>query len=195
MPFTPKTWIDRNVEFPSRRQLTPINPNDFTLVDVALAEGEVFSEGEAWNASNMNDLENRIAEYLNTTLKIESGTFTPDVNNYSIAIRTGTYYRIGELCFITIHLDSNSVPVNSNQVIISGLPYPAYDIIGPLEENNMIVGFNRGFNQQGTKIAIIGDGTSQIAMWVDNNGNLSPLTHLQSGAFELRISGVYRCAN
>ena len=58
MAFVKKTWKDRISEYPNRRT---INDGYVTKqVTVARDEGTVTEAGDAFNASNMNDLENRI---------------------------------------------------------------------------------------------------------------------------------------
>lgn len=61
MVFAKKEWVDRQTEFPSRRQLVPVGgkPNTY---DVQRAEGVILEEGNAFDAKNMNDLERRIAD-------------------------------------------------------------------------------------------------------------------------------------
>ncbi len=61
MAFTKKTWMDRNVEHPSRRKLTPVSGEE-NVYDVTRSEGGVITPGDAFNAENMNDLEARISE-------------------------------------------------------------------------------------------------------------------------------------
>lgn len=61
MAFTKKTWMDRNVEHPSRRKLTPVSGEE-NVYDVTRSEGNVITPGDAFNAENMNDLEARISE-------------------------------------------------------------------------------------------------------------------------------------
>lgn len=61
MAFTKKTWMDRNVEHPSRRKLTPVSGEE-NVYDVTRSEGGVITPGDAFNAENMNDLEVRISE-------------------------------------------------------------------------------------------------------------------------------------
>ena len=68
MAFVKKTWKDRISEYPNRRT---INDGYVTKqVTVARDEGTVTEAGDAFNASNMNDLENRIENAI-------SGTQTP----------------------------------------------------------------------------------------------------------------------
>jgi len=58
MAFVKKTWKDRISQYPNRRT---INDGNFTkVVTVGRDEGTVTQAGDAFNASNMNDLENRI---------------------------------------------------------------------------------------------------------------------------------------
>lgn len=59
MAFVKKTWKDRISQYPNRRTIT--DENGVTKpVTVGRAEGEVTQEGDAFSASNMNDLEVRI---------------------------------------------------------------------------------------------------------------------------------------
>ena len=60
MSFLKKIWQNRQSEHPSRRILTNVNTNDIMMVEVTRSEGEVLAEGDAFDESNMNDLENRI---------------------------------------------------------------------------------------------------------------------------------------
>lgn len=60
MGFTKKTWVDRQVEYAGRRKLTNISTGTTEVVDVTRNEGVVSAEGDAFSASNMNELENRI---------------------------------------------------------------------------------------------------------------------------------------
>lgn len=65
MAFTKKTWKDRLTEYPTRRRLTKSDGTS-ELVTVSREEGEISQEGDAFSAANMNDLENRIADGLNS---------------------------------------------------------------------------------------------------------------------------------
>lgn len=59
MAFVKKTWKNRIAEYINRRLLT--NEDGSTnLVTVARDEGTISQEGDAFNAVNMNDLEDRI---------------------------------------------------------------------------------------------------------------------------------------
>ena len=59
MSFKKKIWKDRQSEYPTRRKL--ISTGTANEYDVTRSEGAVSQQGDAFNAENMNDLENRIA--------------------------------------------------------------------------------------------------------------------------------------
>lgn len=59
MGFTKKTWKNRIAEYINRRLITMEDGNT-NLVTVARDEGTISQEGDAFNAANMNDLEDRI---------------------------------------------------------------------------------------------------------------------------------------
>lgn len=59
--FERKVWTDRVAANLSRRRLTNTETGEQMLVDVTREEGEVITEGDAFSAANMNDLEGRIA--------------------------------------------------------------------------------------------------------------------------------------
>lgn len=56
--FEKKEWIDRQSQYPSRRKLTATTIEN--VYEVERAEGEVTEPGNAFDAQNMNDLEERI---------------------------------------------------------------------------------------------------------------------------------------
>lgn len=59
MGFAKKTWKNRIAEYINRRRLT-MEDGSTNLVTVARDEGTISQEGDAFNAANMNDLEDRI---------------------------------------------------------------------------------------------------------------------------------------
>lgn len=59
MGFTKKTWKNRIAEYINRRLIT-MEDGSTSLVTVARDEGTISQEGDAFNAANMNDLEDRI---------------------------------------------------------------------------------------------------------------------------------------
>lgn len=64
MAFVKKTWIDRDVQYPDRREIHHEN-GVIETVDIKRAEGQVKEEGTQLNATNFNDLEDRIASSVN----------------------------------------------------------------------------------------------------------------------------------
>ena len=80
MAFVKKTWTDRISQYPNRRT---INDGNVTkVVTVGRDEGTITQSGDAFNASNMNDLEDRIENGINSA--------TPDLSNYYTKSETDT---------------------------------------------------------------------------------------------------------
>nr|DAO44877.1 MAG TPA: putative tail fiber protein [Caudoviricetes sp.] len=78
MGFTKKTWKNRIAEYINRRLIT-MEDGSTNLVTVARDEGTISQEGDAFNAANMNDLEDRIeagfadvSQSLTTKLSLSS---------------------------------------------------------------------------------------------------------------------------
>jgi hypothetical protein len=74
MAFVTRTWKDRISEYPNRRTI-----NDGTVtkvVTVGRDEGTVTETGDAYNATNMNDLETRIANAIGGAWTEVTGTLT-----------------------------------------------------------------------------------------------------------------------
>ncbi len=83
MAFTPKTWVDRAVEFAGRRLLIAVSglANGF---DVSRSEGTVFVAGDEIDATNLNDLETRISN--------EFGLINTALGGYKISVLTVAAY-------------------------------------------------------------------------------------------------------
>lgn len=87
MGFTKKTWKNRIAEYINRRLIT-MEDGSTSLVTVARDEGTISQEGDAFNAANMNDLEDRIeSEFneINQSLAEKSlkGVFNTSINSDS----------------------------------------------------------------------------------------------------------------
>ena len=82
MGFVKKIWKNRQSEYPTRRRLTAVygQPN---VYDVGREEGLVTEEGSAFDQTEMNDLETRVAAGFDET-KIFTATF-----------RLGNWYHSG----------------------------------------------------------------------------------------------------
>lgn len=80
MSFVKRTWQDRQSEYPTRRKLVGTSTNN--VYDVEREEGEILSEGDAFSAENMNDLESRIDDALGgCSIKVvDALPATPDAN-------------------------------------------------------------------------------------------------------------------
>ena len=74
MAFSKKTWKDRQVEHPGRRRLSNTGTTD--VYDVTREEGLVIEEGDALNAANFNDLENRVSSAFSESALKEIFTLT-----------------------------------------------------------------------------------------------------------------------
>lgn len=62
MSYNRKTWQNRNSEHPYRRTLTDTTSGTSQTVDVIRAEGVITTEGDAFDANTMNNMEARIAD-------------------------------------------------------------------------------------------------------------------------------------
>lgn len=65
MAFAKKTWKARLVEFAGRRALKNVATEETVIYDVSRNEGTVSQAGDAFSATNMNDLESRIESEFN----------------------------------------------------------------------------------------------------------------------------------
>lgn len=66
MAFVTKVWKDRLVEYAGRRKLKNVATGAEALYDVTRSEGTVSQAGDAFSASNMNNLEQRIKNEFDT---------------------------------------------------------------------------------------------------------------------------------
>lgn len=85
MAFEQKEWFDRVSEYPMRRQLTDEDGN-VNLVTLERADGEVSVEGDAFSATNMNDLEERIADGMVTINTVLNNLFEYDSSDGRLVI-------------------------------------------------------------------------------------------------------------
>ena len=90
MPFVKKTWKDRLSEFPKRWKLKMLgSTGDTQSVELELDDGTVITQGDRFNASTMNDLEQRIEDAFNSSASGVSsfnervGAVTPGNSDYS----------------------------------------------------------------------------------------------------------------
>ena len=114
MGFTKKTWKNRIAEYINRRLITK-EDGSTELVTVARDEGTISQEGDAFNAANMNDLEDRIeAEFNEVTQSLTN------INNSK-----KTYLR---LVLPNIAADAKAVCDYINKNYLMGQITPMYSI-------------------------------------------------------------------
>lgn len=87
MGFKKKTWKNRIAEYINRRLIT-MEDGSTSLVTVARDEGTISQDGDAFNAANMNNLEDRIEagfNEINRSLAEKSlkGVFNTSINSDS----------------------------------------------------------------------------------------------------------------
>ena len=88
MTFVKKTWTDRIAEYITRRKLTNVSTGATEIVTVERSEGEISQEGDAFSATNMNDLEQRIADEFSELNSSFSNALT-SLKNTAIAQAVG----------------------------------------------------------------------------------------------------------
>ncbi len=98
MAFVKKTWKDRIVQYANRRLLTK-SGGEVEQVTVTRDEGTISEAGDQFNASNMNDLEQRVEDGFDDLnaedLPIESGSAT-NTKDY-IDSKVGNVYTKAEV--------------------------------------------------------------------------------------------------
>ncbi|MEG0541364.1 MAG: hypothetical protein RR528_03470 [Angelakisella sp.] len=82
MSYSKKTWTNRQSEYPNRRRLTPTGTAE--VYEVAREEGLVVEEGDPFDQTSMNDLENRVAgafgELVDGTVKAGKAVVSDSAN-------------------------------------------------------------------------------------------------------------------
>ncbi len=82
MAFDKRTWKDRRVEFPDRRTLVDITSQTAKTYDIQREEGVVYEAGDQLDATNFNDLEDRISNaFSDKQDKLIAGTGISIENN------------------------------------------------------------------------------------------------------------------
>ena len=135
MSFLKKIWTDRASEHPSRRMLTN-EDNTTNVVTVTRYEGTVSQQGDAFSATNMNDLEDRVEagfdelsvdlNELNSDLTWKTATLTPVATFGSFHGEYNAWYRY-DSTFIEIRIRGTyvtKIPFAKGQsmCVIAGLP-------------------------------------------------------------------------
>lgn len=174
MGFIKKTWKNRIAEYINRRRLT-MEDGSASLVTVARDEGTISQEGDAFNAANMNDLEDRIAagfEEINQSLT-DYKDMTASKAQFINSGATFIFSKIGNKAVIHAYGSVNA-PVNANYILCSGFPSP-------------ICGFAV------LNIINLSTGVSGSCL-VNRNGQLTAVEPiLTAPSHEFSISGTYIC--
>ena len=86
MAFSAKTWVDRDSQYPTRRKITNVDDiSDVKVVTVERDEGTVTTQGDAFDAANMNNLEGRIAAmFTDVTGTLVAGSTSVTLSSASI---------------------------------------------------------------------------------------------------------------
>ena len=109
MAFVKRTWKDRISEYPNRRTI-----NDGTItkqVTVARDEGTITEVGDSFNATNMNDLETRIANAIGGGAWTDvTGTLT--AGQTSIALSNAAITTSSTIDYHTEYFGVNPVAVS-----------------------------------------------------------------------------------
>lgn len=124
-------------------------------------------------------------------LKVESGTWTPNIGGSTIrgianySTRHGFYYRIGNLVYIEANMSISSLTGGSGVLIVEGLPFASYRIY-----SSLFLDIAQNINSNISTIADIYNGFLTLRIL---NGTAS-VTYEDIGVKVLRFSGVYRIA-
>ena len=107
MAFVKKVWKDRISDFPNRRIID--DGVTTRVVTVSRSEGTITEAGDAFNATNMNDLEDRIEAATGATYTELTGTLT--AGQTSITLSDVSIATTSTIDYYTDHYGVNPVGV------------------------------------------------------------------------------------
>ena len=116
MAFVKKVWKDRIAEYINRRLLTKEDGTQ-ELVTVARNEGNISQEGDAFNAANMNDLEERIAnefQVLNEGIRSLLPYENTELMSKCVMASTGIYGYVSSSMIPLLNADKYNITVLSS---------------------------------------------------------------------------------
>ena len=169
MAFSKKTWKDRVSQYINRRLLTDSDGNT-QQVTVTRDEGSVTEAGDAFSASNMNDLEDRIEDAFDALtaadIPYSSGvsvadklatipTILEDGITWSItpSANTNSLFKIGNVVFLNIRADFNSaIPVDTNICKLPNGFIPSVQTSIPAMASNNTAGSDNGWRTFNFKV-------------------------------------------
>lgn len=116
MGFTKKTWKNRIAEYINRRLIT-MEDGSTNLVTVARDEGTISQEGDAFNAANMNDLEDRIeAGFADVTQSLAN----KNISTVICRLETSIYDNDSQDLYTEFTCEQNPNDFNLFTAIVSG---------------------------------------------------------------------------
>lgn len=118
MGFTKKTWKNRIAEYINRRLIT-MEDGSTNLVTVARDEGTISQEGDAFNAANMNDLEDRIESEFNEINRSLTNLKNPAKGTKGILVNGGSPLTKDYLLVYT--LQSTNTAYSGASISINGI--------------------------------------------------------------------------
>lgn len=136
MGFTKKTWKNRIAEYINRRLIT-MEDGSTSLVTVARDEGTISQEGDAFNAANMNDLEDRIEAGFADVSQSLANLKNPAKGTKGILVNGGTpltkdYLLVYTLKTTNVALSGASFSINGIKVgdLVTRTPNNVIEICG-----------------------------------------------------------------
>lgn len=152
MAFVKKTWKDRIVQYANRRLLTK-SGGEVEQVTVTRDEGTISEAGDQFNASNMNDLEQRIENAYNelssTTCSAVKGSTMPS------GFPLPTIFRYGKVVTVNFAVQFPAGSYANTDVIWTLSPKPVGTVrvlltTGTLDLMNFTTDGNVKFNSNKT---------------------------------------------
>lgn len=167
MAFVKKTWKDRIVQYANRRLLTK-SGGEVEQVTVTRDEGAISEAGDQFNASNMNNLEQRIEDGLTgltasdieysgavtvkqaidskqDSLTVQTITPTRNTTNISTSGYAVSCLKFGRVVVLSVSM-TTARALTTDNVILSDLPIPQYDTLrlglSVIDANNVRVKIN-----------------------------------------------------
>ena len=118
MGFTKKTWKNRIAEYINRRLLT-MEDGSTNLVTVARDEGTISQDGDAFNAANMNDLEDRIEAEFNEINRSLTNLKNPAKGTEGIFVNGGS--PLSKDCLLVYTLQSTDATYSGASIRINDI--------------------------------------------------------------------------
>lgn len=169
--FEKKVWNDRQSEHPARRRLTPTeNDNEY---EVSRAEGLVMEEGDAFDATTMNDLENRVAKAFAEYDPAELGAVNVTVQLYTCKKEGKVYQLTGSGAVGRCKIPA--AWASGDTWTVNGTTVPAYCGADAVDDDTIVAGRWALFTFDGTQLNFNGGGglsASKLALATATEDNV-----------------------